>query len=164
MGRIVPLSKNPAPEKAERTAKALNEYLTYCHRVLTRLEDKPEGGTGNRLSANFLATQRCGRRIIQEPFIQRWGLAGMLIASVSVYAGLAHELGLTFVHAKDSRNPGEDLRERIHMALTDTSHDFIHVHTKVPDEAAHSGDPKKKEAAIASLVSTALTSSSRPRS
>jgi 2,3-bisphosphoglycerate-independent phosphoglycerate mutase len=31
------------------------------------------------------------------------------------------------------------------------SHDFIHVHTKVPDEAAHTGDPRRKQAAIAAL-------------
>jgi 2,3-bisphosphoglycerate-independent phosphoglycerate mutase len=101
--------------------------------------------------ANFVATQRCGRRIVQEPFDQRWGMAGMLIATGSVYGGLAHEIGLTFVRARDSSDPGEDLRERIRVALADPSHDFIHVHTKVPDEAAHTGDPKQKEAAIAAL-------------
>ena len=35
--------------------------------------------------------------------------------------------------------------------LADSSHDSIHVHTNVPDEAAHSGDLKRKEAAIAVL-------------
>jgi 2,3-bisphosphoglycerate-independent phosphoglycerate mutase len=102
-------------------------------------------------AANFLATQRCGRRIVQEPFDQRWGLTGMLIASGPVYGGLAHELGLTFVQAKDTHKADEDLRQRIHVALTDDSHNFVHVHTKVPDEAAHTKDPKQKQAAIAIL-------------
>jgi 2,3-bisphosphoglycerate-independent phosphoglycerate mutase len=70
-----------------------------------------------------------------------------------MYAGLAHEIGLTFVRVKDSPDPGRDIRERIDLALKDSSHDFIHVHTKVPDEAAHTGDPKQKETAIAALDS-----------
>ena len=100
---------------------------------------------------NFLVTQRCGRRIFQEPFEEKWGLLGMVVASVSIYGGLAHELGLTFITVTDEKDPGEDIRGRIRMALEDTSHDFVHVHTKVPDEAAHRGDPKGKVAAIASL-------------
>jgi 2,3-bisphosphoglycerate-independent phosphoglycerate mutase len=151
MARIYPLSDNPEPDQAVRTAKALNEYLSYSHRVLASHELNRIRQAGNLFPANFLATQRCGRRIVQEPFDQRWGLSGMLIASPSVYGGLAHELGLTFVRVKDGKNPGQDLRERIRLGLSDPSHDFIHVHTKVPDEAAHKGDPKAKEAAISAL-------------
>jgi 2,3-bisphosphoglycerate-independent phosphoglycerate mutase len=148
---IVPMSTNPEPERAGLTARALNSYLTHAHRVLADHEVNCRRQTRNMPPANFVATQRCGRRIVQEPFDQRWGMAGMLIATGSVYGGLAHEIGLTFVRARDSSDPGEDLRERIRVALADSSHDFIHVHTKVPDEAAHTGDPKQKEAAIAAL-------------
>ncbi len=151
VARIVPLRDNAEPEDAARTAKALNEYLTHCHRVLISHETNRLREARKLPPANFLVTQRCGRRIIQEPFDQRWGLAGMLIASPSVYGGLAHELGLTFVRAKDTDKADEDLRERIRLALAVNAHDFIHVHTKVPDEAAHKGDPRRKEAAIATL-------------
>ena len=151
MARIYPLSDNPEPDQAARTAKALNEYLSYSHRVLASHELNRIRQAGNLSPANFLATQRCGRRIVQEPFDQRWGLSGMLIASPSVYGGLAHELGLTFVRVKDGKDPGQDLRKRIRLGLSDRSHDFVHVHTKVPDEAAHTGDPKRKEAAISAL-------------
>jgi 2,3-bisphosphoglycerate-independent phosphoglycerate mutase len=151
MARIFPLHNNPEPEQATLTAKALNEYLMHCHRVLASHEVNRVRRARGLPPANFLTTQRSGRRIAQEPFEQRWGLMGMLIASVSVFGGLAHELGLTFLRAKDSSNPGQDLRERIRLALADSSHDFIHVHTKVPDEAAHKGDPKQKEAAITAL-------------
>jgi len=151
IGRIVPLSNNPEPEKAARTAKALNKYLTYCHKKLIDFQKGSSGRERKKPLANFLATQRCGRRIIQMPFSRRWGLKGMLIASVSVYAGLAHELGLKFVSVKDSENPDRDLRDRIRRALDDPSHDFIHVHTKVPDEAAHTGDPEYKKSVIAKL-------------
>ena len=151
MACIMPISKNPEPERAGLTAKALNAYLTHACRMLTEHDVNRRRQDKNLPPANFLATQRCGRRIAQEPFDQRWGMAGMMIASGSMYAGLAHEIGLTCTRVKDGSDPGEDIRDRIRLALEDTSHDFIHVHTKVPDEAAHTGDPKQKEAAISAL-------------
>lgn len=151
MARIWPVADNPEPDRAEHTAKALNAYLTHCYHVLVN-----HGVNRQRLArelppANFLATQRCGRRIIQEPFQEKWGLAGMVITSGAVYGGLAQELGLTFVRVHDSADPAEDLRSRIRRALDESAHDFIHVHTKMPDEAAHTGDPKYKEAVITAL-------------
>jgi 2,3-bisphosphoglycerate-independent phosphoglycerate mutase len=151
IARIWSISDNPEPKQSEQTSEALNQYLTYCHRVLAEHEVNRGRQARNLPPANFLVTQRCGRRIVQEPFRLRWGMAGMLIASGSVYGGLAYELAIEFVRVKDGPDPGEDLKERVHIALDDVSHDFIHVHTKVPDEAGHTGDPKKKVAAITSL-------------
>lgn len=148
MGKIVPLSGNPEPKEATRTAKALNTYLSYCHR---KLSDSNAQTKCNLSAANFLTTQRCGRRIPQTPFNRLWGINGMLIASVSVYGGLAHEVGLEFVRVKDTGDPGKDLSERINMALMDKDHDFYHVHTKMPDEAAHTGDPEYKRQIIEAL-------------
>jgi 2,3-bisphosphoglycerate-independent phosphoglycerate mutase len=149
--RILPLRDNPEPEKAGCTAKALNQYLTHCHRVLTEPAMSRLRATRDLPPANFLVTHRCGRRIPQEPFKDRWGLSGMFIASGGVYGGLAHELGLTFIKVRDTGDPGGDLRERIRLALDDDRHDFCHVHTKVPDDTAHKGGPEDKKAAIAAL-------------
>ena len=151
VARILPLSDNPQLQNAARTAKALNAYLTQCHRVLTDHQRNRLDEARDLPPANFLVTQRCGRRIPQEPFKDRWGLSGMLIASGSVYGGLAHELGLTFFKVRDTEDPGRDLRDRIRMALDDDRHDFCHVHTKVPDEAAHKGGPEDKKGTIAAL-------------
>jgi 2,3-bisphosphoglycerate-independent phosphoglycerate mutase len=151
LARIVPLFNSPEPDRAERTAKALNAYLTHCHRVLEDHELNRVRRKRNLSIPNFLVTQRCGRRIFQEPFEERWGLSGMLIGSVSIYGGLAHELGLEYVQLRDSEDPGKDLRERIGIALEDSSHDFVHVHSKVPDEAAHKGDARSKKEAIVAL-------------
>jgi len=151
MAQVQPLQGNPEPMEAESTAQAVNSYLTHCHR---RLSDHPL----NRLrrekgypEANFLATQRTGRRIEQEPFQKRWGLKGVVMASPSVYLGLARELGLTPWSICDHDDPEKDLKNKIQIALTDEDHDFFHIHTKAPDEAAHTGDPMKKVDAITSL-------------
>lgn len=151
LARVLPLTENPEPARAGRTALALNEYLVWCHRVLTEHEANQARAAKGLPPANFLVTQRCGRRIQQETFAQKWGLPGMFIASGAVFKGLARELGLAFIEAKDSDDPGEDLRERIGIALADDTHGFIHVHTKVPDEAAHKGDPEGKAVAVTAL-------------
>jgi 2,3-bisphosphoglycerate-independent phosphoglycerate mutase len=75
----------------------------------------------------------------------------MVVASGAVFKGLAQELGLDFRLAADSDDPGGDLRSRIHLALEDRGHDFIHIHTKAADEAAHSGDPLQKTSVIGGL-------------
>ena len=144
MAEIQPLKGNPEPEKAARTARVLNRYVSRCHRILRDHEANRRRKEHKQAPANFLALHRCGRRIRHESFQERWDLAPMLVGAGAVYAGLARELGMTFVQMKDGEDPGRDLRERIDIALADRSHDFVHIHTKAPDEAAHTGDPLKK--------------------
>jgi 2,3-bisphosphoglycerate-independent phosphoglycerate mutase len=146
IGRILPLMNNPEPEQAKKTADALNRYLTYCYH---QLSENPVLCK----KANFLVTQRCGRRAALKPFETVWGLKPMMIASPTVYEGLAHELGFDFVHAKDTKDSGSDLQQRIRTALEDPDHDFFHVHTKVPDEISHKGTPELKKLALEALDS-----------
>jgi len=147
IGRILPLIDSPEPVRATQTAEALNRYLSYCHRQLIGNDSLRK----KCKNANILVTQRCGRRVALEPFENIWGLKPMMIASPTVYKGLAHELGFDFVHVNDSENSGQDLKERIQLALDDTDHDFFHVHTKVPDEVSHKGTPGLKKQALEDL-------------
>lgn len=151
ISKIVPLADNPEPEKSIQTSEALNHYLTFCYHQLKKTEIKYPSHVLKPPAEYFLVTQRSGRRIHLPPFQQRWGLNGLMIASASVYGGLAHELGIDFQLVRDSDDPGMDLKDRIRLALSDTTHDFIHVHTKVPDEAAHTGDPLFKKDQISRL-------------
>lgn len=151
MACVLPVSENPEPRKAAKTATALNAYLTHCHRTLTDHALNRKLAASGKPTANFLATQRSGRKISQKPFEAIWGMKGRLIASGAMYKGLAHELGLDFTTVADGPNPGEDLQKRIRMALADNTHDFCHVHTKTPDQAAHKGNPLLKRDVISSL-------------
>ncbi len=148
VAEVIAIAENPEPEKAERTAHALNQYLSRCHRILANHEVNQDRMEAGLLPANFLVTQRAGRRIAQESFYDRWGLKGMVVASGAVYMGLGGELGLTRLRVADGVDAGDDLRGRIRIALSDRSHDFIHVHTKAPDQAGHTKDPNRKRAVI----------------
>lgn len=148
---VQPLRANPEPAPSRRTAQALNRYLSHCHTILCRHEINRCRVDQGRAPGNFLTTLRCGRQIIQASFYDRWGLRGMLMASGGMYKGPAGELSLEFRAVQDSENPGRDLEARMAMALEDPDHDFIHVHTKAPDEAGHTGDPKHKADEITGL-------------
>lgn len=148
---VQPLSGNPEPERSTRTAQALNRYLSYCHRRLSGHDINRSRADKGLWPADFLATLRCGRRIVQPRFAEQWGLQGLLVASGGMYAGLAAELGLTFKSMKDGSDVGKDLRDRIASAMADPDHDFIHVHTKAPDEAGHTGSPELKMQVITEL-------------
>ncbi len=147
VARIQPLD-TASPQQAAGTAAALNAYLKHSYDILS---DRDKNPFWSRIAANFLVTQRCGRQRPQTPFQDLWGLRGALIASPSVYAGLARVIGLDFIQAVDTASPGDDLRTRIAQAVADSDHDFVHVHTKAPDEAAHKKDPLRKRDIIAQL-------------
>jgi 2,3-bisphosphoglycerate-independent phosphoglycerate mutase len=151
MAMVKPMKGNPEPNASLRTAKAINKYLAHCHRELSEHPVNKLLVEKGLPRANFLATQRAGRRIVQQSFYDRWGLRGMMVSSGSIFAGLALELGMTSVRVKDGKDPGTDLRQRIDVAIDDKEHDFVHVHTKAPDEAAHRGDPLEKAKIISDL-------------
>jgi len=81
LAEVVGMAGNPEPERAERTASALNQYLSHCHRILAQHDVNRDRLKKGLPAANFLATQRAGRRMVQEPFHDKWGLKGMVIAS-----------------------------------------------------------------------------------
>jgi 2,3-bisphosphoglycerate-independent phosphoglycerate mutase len=153
MAMVKPLSGNAEPEASLRTAKAINKYLDHCQRELSVHPVNKFLAEKGFPPANFLATQRAGRRIFQQSFCDKWGLKGMTISSGNIYAGLALELGMTLVRKRDSENPGTDIRERLDLAVNDKEHNFIHVHTKAPDEAAHRSGPVEKTRIISNLDS-----------
>jgi 2,3-bisphosphoglycerate-independent phosphoglycerate mutase len=86
------------------------------------------------------------------PFSSRFGLKGLSIASGVVFEGLSRFIGLDFLKARDTDNPEADLAERLAAAREALKqYDFIHVHTKAPDEAAHTKNPSFKKQVIEGL-------------
>ncbi len=151
IAHIVPIPGSKEYEKAKRTAKCLNAFLSCCASTLRYHPINTRRYENCSPSPNFLVTQRSGRRIKQETFLNRYAMRGMIIASGGIYKGIAHELSMTFLEKKEDGNPGHDMREKIQIALNDTEHEFIHVHTKHPDVAAHSGNPLLKKDVLESL-------------
>jgi 2,3-bisphosphoglycerate-independent phosphoglycerate mutase len=134
------------------TARALKKYLIHAYHTL-RVHPVNQARIKNgKIPINCLVTQRAGQLKHITPFEDRYGLRGLSMASGLVYWGLGRYIGLDVKKVTDTGNPGKDLAERIHMAYEClNAYDFIHVHTKTPDEAAHTKNPMAKKSVIESL-------------
>ncbi len=155
-GRLLP-EVRPWQEYAEdraalNTARALRAYLVWAYR---RLAQHPINLARRRQelpAVNGMITQRAGRLKDVVPFRQRNGLKGLSISSGIIYWGLCAYLGLDVHKMSDSGDAARDLAERLALAgRALDSYDFIHVHTKEADEAAHRKDPRGKKAVIEAL-------------
>jgi 2,3-bisphosphoglycerate-independent phosphoglycerate mutase len=142
---VVPWADFANKKAPIKTSKILGSYLEWIHHTLhdhpVNIARQIEG----RRMLNGLVTQRAGRLKRVTPFTKRWGLRGLSIASGLIYHGLAGYLGMDVCKVADTPHPGRDLAKRLESALAALSdHDFIHVHTKMPDQAAHTKDPSHK--------------------
>lgn len=146
------LAACPSDSAARNAAEALSAYL---RQVYLRLKDHPlnvRRAKEGREPINALVTQRAGRLVEAEPFSTKYGLKGLIMASGLVYHGLGRFLGLACRKVADTGDPGGDLARRVATAHELTAEfDFIHVHTKMPDEAGHSKDPVRKKQMIETL-------------
>ena len=139
-------------ERVIHSVAALKAYLVHVYHLL---QDHPvnrrrrENGLD---SVNALVTQRAGQLKPVMPFTRRFGLRGLCLASGLVYHGLSQFLGLDWRKVADTPEPGADLAQRVAMASDALeNYDFIHVHTKAPDQAGHSKNPRRKMRVIEAL-------------
>lgn len=146
---VTPLDRATNLKAARKTADFLNNYLAECRKRLCSSQDFPDIKAAP--AADMLVTQRSGRRKRLTPFGDKWGFRPLVMASVSLYKGLARELCMDFMKVTDGPDPGKDLDQRIEYAIKDQNHDFIWVHSKAPDEAGHKGSPQEKRNIITSI-------------
>jgi 2,3-bisphosphoglycerate-independent phosphoglycerate mutase len=140
---------HPADSGIEHTIRALKSYLKFTRAALADHPVNHARGQRGQSAANVVLTQRAGRLMSVPTFRQRYGLRGLLLSSGIVLPGLAKYIGMDCDPVVDTGDPADDVARRIAAAerhLAD--YDFIHVHTKVPDEAAHTKNPHNKVAAI----------------
>ncbi len=152
LAALRPWREHSADPTAQRTAAALHAYLVWVHRQLQEHPINRERQRRGMLPIEGLVTQRAGRLKKPLSFREQNGLRGLSIASGIVYWGLSAYLGLDSQRVRDTGDPAADLADRLTSAREALDrYDFIHVHTKAPDEAGHSRDPLAKKAVIEAL-------------
>jgi len=152
---VLPLRSMADDSRARKTAEVLNAYLRWSYRTLLEHPLNKSRVDKGLPAINAVGTQRAGMMGRLPSFSEKWGLKGMMIASGAIYHGLGQVIGMDIRKVMDTDDPGRDLRERLEMAYEAREYDFIHVHTKVTDEAGHTKDPLIKKKVIES-VDTAL--------
>ncbi len=145
---VLPVRSMADDPRARKTAEALNAYLRWSYRTLSEHPLNLKRMKKGLPPINAVGTQRAGMMSSLPSFTEKWGLNGLMIASGAVYHGLGRTIGMETRRVGDTDDPGRDLRERLETAHKAREHDFIHVHTKVTDEAGHSRDPLVKKRVI----------------
>lgn len=147
-----PLARAGNPEAANRSARALEKYLGLAYRILDSHPVNRERREKGLPPMNFLATQRAGQLRPLIGFSQRYGLHAACIASGGMFKGLADFLGMEFIQGRIDADPGVELDARLKQAERALkTHDFVHLHSKAPDVAAHTKDCLRKRDVIAAL-------------
>ncbi len=155
-GRFVsavrPLATHRDDPDAIRTAKVLTDYISWAYHRLSAVEQNKLRVRQTLPPINGIVTQRAGRMCPRVSMGNRYGMRALSIASGHMYGGMAKFLGMDFHKVRDTRDPGKDIAKRLEYAATRLEdYEFIHVHTKAPDQAAHTKSPKGKVRAIESL-------------
>lgn len=148
---VMPLVNKIVDNRAKNTAEVLNKYLRWCYQRLSGHHINKERTEKKQLPINAIVTQRAGKKKNLQSFLEKWGLRGLSISSGAIYHGLCMELGIDTIKVKDTGNTEEDLKYRLHLAKEAIDYDFIHVHTKMPDEAGHTKNPWYKKDIIEAI-------------
>ncbi|SFI33231.1 2,3-bisphosphoglycerate-independent phosphoglycerate mutase [Tindallia magadiensis] len=117
-------------EKAVNTADFLNRYILE---VMERLKNHPVNKkriAEGKEPANGILTKWAGKKTVLEPFQQRYGMKGVMLAGTKLLKGVARLTGMDYVRY-------ESFQQGIQWALEDHTYDYIHLHNKKPDDASH---------------------------
>ncbi|MBN1288342.1 MAG: 2,3-bisphosphoglycerate-independent phosphoglycerate mutase [Actinobacteria bacterium] len=131
--------------QAERTAEEIARFLDWAGETLvSHPVNEARAGEG-MTPINYILSKWPSMYREVPPFSARWGFEGSIIASGVLYSGFARYFGMTFQRTMID-DDFEDMSMKIESAIRtlEGSHDFVFVHTKAPDEAAHTGKPQRK--------------------
>lgn len=145
-------TKESKSEFGELTASALTSYLSWVHMRLDNHQLNQQRKEDGLLPINGLVTQRAGQILSVPDFRSHTGLQGLSLSSGGVYNGLGRFLQMEVLQVKDSDNTSSDIAYRLRKAKEKIKDfDFIHLHSKAPDEAGHSRNCLQKKEVIERL-------------
>lgn len=123
-------------EVARMTADVINKYIKHTYDVLNNHPINNKREKSGLFKSNFVLTKWAGRYKELESFKIRNGMSGVIIGKSKLLEGLAKIIGMDYI-------PYESLIEGVDQALS-CDYDYVHLHTKGPDEASHKKDPLLK--------------------
>ena len=148
---VLPWEGHEQDATAQHTAQALNNYLRWCYRRLSAHPLNKQRKRAGLAPLNAVGLQRAGQKTPVIPLFDQWGFKALAIATGCLYRGLSRYLGMEALPVKDTNNPQGDLLKRLKLAHKAKRHDFVYVHTKALDEAAHTKNPLRKKEVIEAL-------------
>jgi 2,3-bisphosphoglycerate-independent phosphoglycerate mutase len=156
VAQALPIAEDSDQANAARTASALNNYLNWAHERLRIHLINQRRQELNQSFINFLLTKWAAVRPNIPPFFEQNGLRAASVENYPLYVGIARVCGMTSVAVPHHNDIADDFCEKLRAAndLFQQGYEFIHLHSKGPDVAAHRKDPLGKQRAIEAIDST----------
>ncbi|MEZ5500106.1 MAG: hypothetical protein R3E77_11855 [Steroidobacteraceae bacterium] len=150
----LPLSESARPEHAARLAVTMRRWLQDSRRILLGHPDNAVRRAMGLPALEVAVTKWASWIDPRLPgFSRHTGLRGAAVTDTALYRGLARILGLSLIDIPyDETDPTGDMTRRLEAAahlLRDA--DFVHLHVKATDEAAHTKCPELKRDVIAAI-------------
>jgi 2,3-bisphosphoglycerate-independent phosphoglycerate mutase len=138
---------------ARRTATAVNEFTRKCVEVLEAHPVNRSRAKDGKPPANVLLLRGASRLPHLQPIQALYGVRGAVIAGGALYRGVALACGMERVDAPGATGGVDtDLRSKAETALSALERlDYVFLHVKGTDNAAHDKDARAKTAFIERL-------------
>lgn len=149
--RPLPLAGSGAA--AATAAAELERFLLETRTRLQQHAINVARARDGRPVLDTLTTKWAGARLPLPRFRRRVGIEGALVTSSALYRGFARLLAMPSIDVATGPDPGTDLARRLEAAATllGGGAAFVHVHTKLVDEAGHSRRPGAKTEVLEAL-------------
>lgn len=120
-------------------ADAINAYIKWTYDLLNSHKINRD----RQYPGNMILTKWAGMYEQVEAFNIRNGMNGIIIGQSKLLSGIAKYLNMSYYHY-------ESFEEGLAYALS-CDYDYVHLHTKSPDEASHKKDPHLKVKALEAI-------------
>jgi len=147
LAAVLPLAEARDPAAARLTAGAVTAFLAHAYQVFRAV------GPSKGQESLFLVAKWTGRKRELPPFAQLTGMRGTIVSHGTLFRGIASELDMELCPVLAIADPRTEIETLLAEALRLLAEgaEFVHVHSKAPDEAGHAKDPSLKRDVIASL-------------
>ncbi len=149
---IVPLKDEPVHRK---TAEVCNEFVRQAAGILAHHPINRKRKSEGKNPANMVLMRGAGEMGHFEPFSQKYGLSGSVIAAASLIGGIGTAVGLRRVHVLGiTGSQDSNIAGKVAAALDELkAKDFVLVNIKGADESGHDGLALQKTAFIEKIDS-----------
>jgi 2,3-bisphosphoglycerate-independent phosphoglycerate mutase len=149
---VPPLTVNAVRQTVQdkKTAAACNEFVRQSTAILASRPENQKRSVEGLAPANIVLMRGAGEMGQYEPFSQKYGISGSVIAAASLITGIGNAVGLTHVPVMGlTGSQDSNIEGKIAAVITElATKDFVLVNIKGADEAGHDGHVAEKRAFI----------------